>query len=168
MGEPIDHGLAPTSEEDVAQEEVFKVLTREEALVLRALHPVVSPRQIIVAQAALGLFCALVAWWLTRSGNVAAAALYGAAVVVLPGGLLARGMGRGARNPVALAAGFMFWELIKIAVAVTMLVAAAVLVPGLSWAALLLTMIVCMKMGWLVLLLKRRRPVVTETQHKRA
>ncbi len=43
--------------------------------------------------------------------------LYGAAVVVFPGALLAYGIRRGTANPAAAAAGFMFWELVKIAVA---------------------------------------------------
>ena len=167
MGEPVDHGAWNTSDQDVAPEETFKVLTREEALALRVLHPAVSPWRIIAAQAVLGSICALVAWWVTRSGNAAMSALYGAAVVVLPGSLLARGMGRGAINPAAAAASFLFWELVKISVAVAMLVAAAVFASGMSWAALLLTMVVCMKMGWLVLFW-RRRSVVTEIQHKRA
>jgi len=54
----------------------------------------------------------------------------------------------------------MFWELVKIAVAASMLVAAAMWAPDLSWPAMLVTMVVCLKLGWLVLLL-RRRPVVT-------
>jgi len=57
---------------------------------------------------------------------------------------------------------FMFWEMVKIGVAVAMLLAAPRVVPDLSWPALLVAMIVCMKMNWLALLW-RRKPVVTET-----
>jgi len=42
-----------------------------------------------------------------------------------------------------------------------MLLAATRVVPGLSWPALLVAMVVCMKMNWLALLW-RRKPVVTE------
>jgi ATP synthase protein I len=63
-------------------------------------------------------------------------------------------------NPGALMAGFMLWEAVKIGVAVAMLVAAAKVVPDLSWPALLVAMIVCMKVNWLALLWQRR-PVVT-------
>jgi ATP synthase protein I len=124
-----------------------------------------SPWRIVLAQAVLGLVCALVAGWIAQRGNAAWSALYGAAVVVLPGALLAHGMAKGAGNPAAAAAGFMFWELMKIALAVTMLVVAVKVVPDLSWPALLVTLVVCMKMGWLVLLLKRKQrpPVVTTT-----
>jgi ATP synthase protein I len=42
-----------------------------------------------------------------------------------------------------------------------MLLAAPRVVPGLSWPALLVAMVVCMKMNWWALLW-RRKPVVTE------
>ena len=65
---------------------------------------------------------------------------------------MARGMTRGTRGAVAAAAGFMFWELVKVGVAVTMLVIAARVVPELSWPALLVTMVVCIKVNWVALL----------------
>jgi len=57
---------------------------------------------------------------------------------------------------VAVAVGFMFWEMLKIAVAIAMLVIAAKVVPNLSWPVLLVTMVVCMKVNWLALLWRRR------------
>jgi ATP synthase protein I len=65
-------------------------------------------------------------------------------------------MTRGTGNPVAVAVGFMFWEMLKIAVAIAMLVIAAKVVPNLSWPVLLVTMVVCMKVNWLALLWRRR------------
>ena len=50
----------------------------------------------------------------------------------------------------------MFWEMLKIAVAIAMLVIAAKVVPNLSWPVLLVTMVVCMKVNWLALLWRRR------------
>jgi len=44
---------------------------------------------------------------------------------------------RTSSSPGAAVFGFMFWELVKIAVAVAMLVAAPRVVPDLSWPALL-------------------------------
>jgi ATP synthase protein I len=52
----------------------------------------------------------------------------------------------------------MFWEMVKIAVAVAMLAAAPRVVPDLSWPAMLVAMIVCMKVNW-VALFWQRRPV---------
>jgi len=107
--------------------------------------------------------CGAIAWLVTQRSGVAWSALYGAAAVVVPGALLARGMTRGtSSDPGAAAFGFMFWELVKIGVAVGMLLAAPRVVPDLSWPALLLAMVVCVKVNWWALLW-RRRPVVTKT-----
>ncbi len=78
---------------------------------------------------------------------------------MLPSALLARGMTRRTRNPVAAAAGFMFWEMLKIGVAIAMLVIASKVVPGLSWPALLVTMVVCIKVNWVALLWRGQRTV---------
>ena len=83
-----------------------------------------------------------------------------AATVVVPTALLARGMTRMNRLPEVkanvAAFNFMFWEFLKIGVSVAMLAAAVLVVPDLSWPALLVTMIVCMKMNWLALLWQGR------------
>ena len=164
MTRPLDHGFADTSDPDAAQEPAFKALTSEEVSALRALNPPVSPWRILAAQAARGAACALVTWWLTHRASAVGSALWGVAVVVVPGALLAYGMRRGAKDPAAAAAGFMFWELVKIAVAASMLVGAAMWANDLSWPALLITMVVSLKMGWLVLLLRRRPVVSTKTK----
>ena len=56
----------------------------------------------------------------------------------------------------AAAMGFMFWEMLKLALAVAMLLAAVRVVPDLSWPALLVALIVCVKVNWLALLWRRR------------
>lgn len=168
MGEPFDHGFRQMSDIDTKQDEPpFQALTPEQALVWKARNPMISPWRIVLAQAVLGLVCALVAGWVAPRSSAPWSALYGAAVVVFPGSLLACGMAKKTGDPAAAAARFMFWELVKIAVAVTMLVVAAKVAPDLSWPALLVTMVVCMKMGWLVLLSRRRPSAVTTTQSKR-
>lgn len=168
MGEPFDHDNKSISDSDAEQEDPpFRPLTPEEARAWKARNPSISPWRIVAAQAVVGLGCALVAWGLTQRGNVVWSALCGAAVVVIPGAVLAWGMARRADNPAAAAAGFMLWELMKIALAVTLLVLAVKVVPDLSWPALLVSMVVCMKMGWLVLLSRRQPLVVATKQSKR-
>lgn len=170
MTEPTEHGAAHVGEGEVPQEnqqelqqDSFKLWTKEEAEALRRQYPPVSPRRVVAAQAAAGLVCAAVIWAITRRGEAAWSALYGAGAVVLPSALLARGMTRDlAGNPGAAMFGFMFWEMVKIGVAVAMLVAAPKVVQGLSWPALLVAMIVCMKVNWFALLW-RRKPVVNDT-----
>jgi ATP synthase protein I len=77
--------------------------------------------------------------------------------------LLARGMtkprnvGSGSSGPGALVFGFMFWELIKIATTVVLMVLASRSVSNLSWLVLLVTMVVCMKVNWLALLWQGKR-----------
>jgi ATP synthase protein I len=57
----------------------------------------------------------------------------------------------------AMATGFMFWEMLKIGVAVAMLAIAVRVVPNLNWPALLVTMVVCIKVNWVALLWRGRR-----------
>jgi ATP synthase protein I len=155
--------------EDGAGEEVFKPWSREQAEEWRRKNPPLSPWRVVAVQAVTGLACFGLVWAMTQRGEAAWSALYGAAAVVVPSALLARGMSRDLSNTPGAAGHamfrFMFWEMVKIAVAVAMLVAAPKVVHGLSWPALLVTMIVCMKMNWLGLLWQRR-PVVTKTTQR--
>src|SRR5574341_282520 len=155
MTDTIDHG----EDADEAGELPFKTLTKEEAQALLAKNPPLSPWRVISMQVVVGLAMALLWWGLSRRGGAAWSALYGAAAVVLPGALMARGITKqlSGASPVAAAARFLLWELLKIMLAGAMLVAAARVVPDLSWPALLVTMIVCMKVNWLVLLLQGRK-----------
>jgi ATP synthase protein I len=132
---------------------VYRTLTKEEASALRARQPLLSPWRVVGAQAAVGVGAALLAALLTQRADWAWAVLYGAAVVVVPGALMARGMtSRLSRlSPVSGAAGFLFWEMVKIAVSVLMLVLAPKLVQPLSWPALLAGLALCIKVYWLAL-----------------
>jgi ATP synthase protein I len=155
LGTPQDHA----GDTDPVEDWPSKPLSREQAQALRAKHPPTSPWRVLAVQAAVGVLCAVLTGVVTQRDGTAWSALYGAAATVVPNALLARGMTRGtSSNPGAAVLGFMFWEMVKIAVAVAMLVAAPRVVPDLSWPALLVTMVVCVKVNWLVLLW-RRRPV---------
>jgi ATP synthase protein I len=136
----------------------FKPLSREEAAALRARLPTVSPWLVIVVQAGLGAIVALLAGLVTGSMAVAASALYGAATVVVPGALMARGMTSrmSSLSPGTSAVSFMVWEMAKIAVAVAMLMLAPRIVRDLSWPALLVAMVLGLKVYWLALLWRGR------------
>jgi len=86
-------------------------------------------------------------------------ALYGAAVVVVPGALMARGMTspRTSASPGASAVGVMFWSMLKLGVSIAMLMLASKLVQPLSWPALLATMVLCMQVYWFALLKRNRK-----------
>lgn len=156
MTELIDRGTRGQALEDEAQDSGFERWSAEKAEAWRRVNPPVSPWRVVAAQAVAGLLCCAVVWAFTQRSETVWSALYGAAAVVLPSALLARGMTRGARHAMVAAAGFMFWEFLKIGVAIAMLMIAARVVPHLSWPALLATMVVCVKVNWLALLWRRR------------
>ena len=167
MMDTIDHGAnqGQATDDDAEQQDSFKTWTKQEAQAWRAENPSLSPWRVVAVQAVAGLVCSAAVWAYTQRSGAAWSALYGAAAVVLPSVLLARGMTRdlGDTPGAATAAAFrfMFWELVKIGAAVAMLLAAPRVVPGLSWPALLVAMVVCMKVNWWALLW-RRKPAMTE------
>jgi ATP synthase protein I len=145
--------------EDGASKSSFKRLSREEAAVLRAQEPPVSPWRVIAVQAVVGVVAALIGWAVTGRSAVAWSMLYGAATVVVPGALMARGMTSklSSMAPGASAVSFMLWEFVKIGVSLAMLVVAGKIVQPLVWPALLVAMVVCMKVYWVALLWRRRK-----------
>lgn len=143
--------------EDEVEEAPFKTLTREEAEGLRAKLPQLSPWRVVAAQAVVGGVIALLWWLLTGQGVKAWSALCGVAAVVLPNALMAWGMTGLIRGlPGAAVLGFMFWELIKIMLSVAILAASAKWMPDLSWPAMLVALIGCLKVNGLALLLQSR------------
>ena len=140
--------------DDAARQAAFKPLTKEEAQGLRAKDPSLSPWRVILVQAAVGSVAALLAVLFTGKQEWAWSVLYGAATVVLPGALMARGMTSriSSMSPGASAVSFMFWEMTKIGVSVAMLMLAPRIVQPLSWPALLVGLVLCMKVYWLALL----------------
>lgn len=136
----------------------YKPLTREQAQALRAADPPVSPWRVVMVQGVVGVVVAVLALLLTGRQEMGWSALYGAATVVLPGALMARGMTSrlSSMNPGAGVVSFMLWEAVKIAVSVAMLMLAPKLVQSLSWPALLVGLVLCMKVYWLALLWRGR------------
>jgi ATP synthase protein I len=144
--------IAPLPETE--EELPYKRLTADEARRLRLQNPPVSPWWVVAGQAAMGLLVALAAWAVTGSQNAGWSAGYGALAVVIPAAIFARGLtGRFASlNPAAAAAGFLVWEMVKIALTVAMLFAAPRLVVGLSWPAMLVGLVVTMQGYWVALI----------------
>lgn len=154
--------IPPDKTETEAEESDFKPLTAEEAAVWRSRNPSISVWVVVASQALVGILVALLAWVLAGSASVGWSAAYGALAVVAPAALFARGMRRHAAssNPRAAMVGFFGWEIAKILLTVALLVAAPWLVPGLSWIALLIGMVVTMKTYWVALWV---RPGVRKT-----
>ncbi len=139
------------------QDEPVRPLSRDEANVLMQREPSVSPWWIVLVQLVVGIVVAGMAWAVTRRVEVLWSALYGAAVVVVPAMLMARGMTSKLSSlaPVVGAASFMVWQGVKVAVSVSMLMLANQIVPDLSWPTLLVSLVVCIKVYWLALLWRR-------------
>ena len=145
-------------DEDERDQPAFKPLTREEAQALRSKNPPLSPWRVIGVQAVVGAVVALLAVLVTGGQAAGWSALYGAATVVIPGALMARGMtSRFTSMSLGTSAvSFMLWEAVKIAVSVAMLALAPRVVQDLSWPALLVGLVLCMKTYWLALLWRGR------------
>lgn len=146
-----------SDDEDEETTRSFKALTREEAQDLRARQPIVSPWRVIVAQAVVGATVALLGGFIMGRSEVGWSLLYGAAVVVMPGALMARGMTSklSSMSPGASAVSFMLWEFVKIGMSVALLALAPKIVHPLVWPALLVGLVVCIKVYWVALLWRR-------------
>lgn len=139
----------------------FKPLSRQEAAALRAQEPPLSPWWVVAAQAAAGGLLALAGWLLTGKPEVLWSVLYGAAAVVVPGALMARGMTSRltSMTPSASAVSFMLWTSVKIIFSLVMLSVASLVVQPLVWPALLVGLVVCIKIYWLALLWRQPKKI---------
>ncbi|MGA8514636.1 MAG: ATP synthase subunit I [Burkholderiaceae bacterium] len=153
---------APLPPEDDAKEPEFKKWTADEARLLREQSPSVSPWRVIGWQIMAGVAIALGAWLLSGEVVVAVSAGYGALTVILPAAVMARGImsPTSSLNAVSAAMGFMVWEMVKIGLSVAMFFAAPQLIPGLSWLALLVGLILTMKVYWVAAFYKPKPRVV--------
>ncbi|MEX8506204.1 ATP synthase subunit I [Leptothrix ochracea] len=140
-------------EADKYESTPFKRLSREDVLSMKSQFASVSPWRVVGVQVLVGVVFALMAFGWSGEISVAWSALYGAAAVVVPGVLMARGMTSrlSLGSPLAGAAGFVIWELLKIVVSVVMLMLASRVVQHLSWPVLLVAVMLCMKVYWLAL-----------------
>ena len=139
--DPPDHAVRP--------------LTREEAQALIARNPSPSVWHVIATQAAFGVIVALVWGGLSRSLPALLSSLYAVAVVVLPSLLMARGVfGRNAGRSVG---GLLGWEFLKMGLSAALLVLAPKVLDPVDWAALLVTLVLCLKVIGVALFLMQRR-----------
>jgi ATP synthase protein I len=162
-GRPDDSGQGarvhddPWDDEDTAAP-AYRPLTRAEAQALRAQDPPLNPWRVIGVQVLVGVLAAGLCGLVFGSEEVTWSMLYGAATVVVPGALMARGMTSrlSGMSPGSSAVSFMLWEMVKIAVSVVMLMLAPKIVQHLSWPALLAGLVLCMKVYWVALLWRGR------------
>lgn len=156
--------VAPLPDERSEEESPVVPLTAEQVRKLREQHPLVSPWWVVAGQVAVGLVAALAAWGITGRQNVGWSTGYGALAVVIPAAIFARGVTSrfSSANAATAAAGFMVWEMVKIATTIALMAAGPKLVPDLSWPAMLVGLVVAIKVYWVALAFKPR-PRQTET-----
>jgi ATP synthase protein I len=154
--------ILPGGAEDEAEVSDFTPLTAEQAQVLRAKSPSVSPWVVVGAQVLMGLLVTLVAWLVSGRQVVAVSAASGALAVVFPAALFARGVtGRfAAANAGSAVFSFFLWELVKMVMTVVVMYAAYRSIENLSWPAMLVGLVVTMKVYWLALAVKRKPQAV--------
>jgi ATP synthase protein I len=130
-----------------------KPWSADQAQAWRASNYSISPWRVLAWQIFVGLLVAVLAGVLTGRQATAWSALYGAAAVVIPGALFARGMTSklGAMHIGAAITGFFVWEMVKIVVCVALLMAAPKILTEPIWLALLVGMVLTMKVYWLAL-----------------
>ena len=138
--------------------EVIKPLTAQEAQALRKQNPPMSPWRVLVMQGLAGAVVAVLAWVVTGKPSAGWSAAFGALSVIIPGAVFARGLTSRLTSVNAGAAmlGFFFWEAVKIALTVAMLMAAPKVVENLSWPALLMGLVITMKAVWVTLLMRSK------------
>ena len=154
-------GRAPSPQafDDDVDQRPYKRFTRAEAEAFRREHPMLSPWRVIAAQMAIGAVAVAMAWLV--GGMIGAlSAAYGAAVVVVPGALMARGATSrlSSLSPVLSAVSMLWWGFVKMALSVVMLVVATRIVPGIVWPAMLASMVLCMLSYWFALLWRAPGP----------
>ena len=152
------HGRQLKGFADDRDDPPVRALSFEEAQTLRAKNHGVSPWRVVVVQAAIGAMAGVLAWLTTGLVQVIWSALFGAAVAIVPGVLMARGMTSRFTNisPAASGVSVMMWSMVKIGVSVLMLVIAPKVIQPLSWPALLSTLVLCLQVYWLALLWRGR------------
>lgn len=150
--QPVDAWAEETLEPE------FTPLSAQEAQALRERDPSLSPWWVVLGQVGVGLLLSLGVWLGSGKANWAMSVAYGAFTVALPAALFARGItGRlSSVNPGSAVFGFFFWEVVKIALTVAMLVAAPKLIEALSWPALLVGLVVTMKVYWVALAFRKK------------
>ncbi len=134
-------------------------LTPAQARDLLQRKPQVSVWRVVALQAAVGLVVSVAAWIIGGGRQaVVLSALYGAGMVVLPSALFAGGiqLWLSRLKPGIAVYGFAFGELLKIGLTVGLLMLAPRVVQPLSWAALLVALVLTLQVYWIALLLRSK------------
>jgi len=125
--------------------------TREQVLDFRAKHPELSMWRVVFIQGGVGLALCVLVWGLGQPMQNALSCAYGVFCVVFPGLVFVRGLRRVRElsNVQWSVGGFFLWEFVKVLLTIAMLALAPKVVEDLSWAWMILGLIVTLKSYWL-------------------
>jgi len=129
-----------------------------QSLLLR--KPKVSVWRVVVLQGIVGLVVALASWFFSAGRwSVVSSALYGAAIIALPSALFALSiqLWLSKLKPGVAVYGFALGELLKIGLTIVLLFFAPRIVQPLSWAALLMAIVVTLQVYWVALILRGKK-----------
>ncbi|MET0382938.1 MAG: ATP synthase subunit I [Burkholderiaceae bacterium] len=132
-------------------------LSAREAAAFRDQRSAPSPWRVVLVQVEAGAVLALLIGLLFGMPACWSAA-YGAATVILPGALMARGATRLAdsKSPMATAANLLGWTAAKLVCTVAMLAAAGKILHPIVWPALLAALAGCLTVYWVALARRAR------------
>jgi len=137
-------------------------LSATEAEAFRDQRNAPSPWRVVKVQLEAGVVVSLLLYFvgLYRGDGLSWlwSALYGSAVVIVPGALMARGATRMAnsRSPMATILNLLGWTSVKLICTVAMLFAAAKVLHPIQFPALLVALGVCMAVYWVALAWRSR------------
>ena len=135
-------------------------LTRAEVQGLLQRKPQVSVWRVVALQAVVGLVVALGAWFFSGGKlSVVLSALYGAAIIAVPSALFALSiqLWLSKLKPGVAVYGFALGELLKIGLTIVLLFFAPRIVQPLSWAAMLIAVVVTLQVYWVALILRGKK-----------
>ena len=135
-------------------------MTRAEVQSLLLRKPQVSVWRVVALQAVVGLVVALVSWFFAAGKlSVVWSALYGAAIIAVPSALFALSiqLWLSKLKPGVAVYGFALGELLKIGLTIVLLFFAPRIVQPLSWAAMLIAVVVTLQVYWVALILRGKK-----------
>jgi ATP synthase protein I len=141
-----------------------KPLSREQAQALIAAQPkTLALGWVVVAQVAVGLVAALLAWLATGRVLAVWSALGGALIAAVPSALMLYGVTRSALRHMVL--GPLVWLVVKLAASLVMFMLVIRALGRPDWPVLLITLIVALKMYWLAVI--GARGTAKDGEHKK-
>jgi ATP synthase protein I len=125
--------------------------SHEQVAAFRAKHPELSMWRVVLIQGLVGVVLCVLIWGLGQPIQNAFSCAYGVFCVVFPGLVFVRGLHRlrALGSVQGSLGGFFLWEFVKVLLTIALLALAPKVVDDLSWAWMILGLIVTLKSYWM-------------------